>query len=218
VLVAKEQALFHVKKWPRLPHEEMVRRARILVIDDQEFPYKELFERDGYTVAKWNDVEDLPQLERGNYDLILLDLLGVGRKESTDQGLGVLRHIRGASPAQLVVAYSSADWPVRYQPFFDMADGVLSKTADYVDFKAKVDELLTQRFELGFYVGRVRTELADYAADMPGLARKTRRAILTGNTDRLRRYLSRHVDNPATVDRAINIVGVAIGILGLWKS
>jgi CheY-like chemotaxis protein len=210
--------VFHLKKWPRIPHDEIVRRARILVIDDQEFPYKEIFERDGYTVAKWSDVEDLARLERGEFDLILLDLLGVGRKESADQGLGLLRHIRRAAPAQLVVAYSSADWPVSYQPFFDMADGVLSKTADYVDFKKTVDDLLTQRFELGFYVGRIQIELADYSADMPSLVRKTRKAILSGNTDRLRHYLARHVDNPETVDRAINIAGVAISILGLWKS
>jgi CheY-like chemotaxis protein len=48
------------------------------VIDDQDFPYKELFERDGYTVTKWDDVHDLAQLESGEFDLILLDLLGVG--------------------------------------------------------------------------------------------------------------------------------------------
>jgi hypothetical protein len=99
-----------------------------------------------------------------------------------------------------------------------MADGVLAKTADYVDFKRKVDELLSQRFELGFYIGRVRGELADYAAELPGLPKRAEKAILTGNTAKLRRYLSRHIDNPAAVDQAINIVGVAIGILGLWKN
>jgi CheY-like chemotaxis protein len=211
--------MFHDKRrWPSIPHDEIVRRSRILVIDDQDFPYQELFVRDGYTVEKWNDVKDLAELEQSHFDLILLDLLGVGRKESADQGLGLLRHIRSASPAQLVVAYSNADWPVRYQPFFDMADGVLAKTADYVDFKRLVDDLLDRRFSLGFYVVRVQDEVTDHIAELPGLAVKTKRAILTGRTDRLRRYLSNHIEDPATIDRVLNIVGVAIGVLQLWKS
>ncbi len=34
-----------------------MKRARLLVIDDADFPYLSLFERDGYTMEKWADVK-----------------------------------------------------------------------------------------------------------------------------------------------------------------
>jgi CheY-like chemotaxis protein len=95
-------------KWPEVPVEELRRRARLLVIDDQVFTYKDLFERDGYTIERWPDVEDLPRLESGAFDLILLDLQGVAKELSAEQGLGLLRHLRKVLPTQLVIAYSRA--------------------------------------------------------------------------------------------------------------
>jgi CheY-like chemotaxis protein len=203
--------------WPAISQEEIVKRSRILVIDDQDFPYQQLFERDGYTVSKWDDIQDLSALERGGFDLILLDLVGVGRTESEDQGLGVLKHIRETQPAQLVIAYSSAEWPLKYQPFFDMADEVLQKTADYLDFKRAVDELLAKRFSLGFYLDRILAEAG--TADDPGLLEaKAMRAILKRDPNKLRRYLARTIGDPSKQERILQIAEVAVGIMNLWKN
>jgi CheY-like chemotaxis protein len=100
-------------KWPQPTIDEIRKRARILVIDDQEFPYAKLFERDGYSIKKWDDVDNLTELEQGDHDLILLDLQGVGKAESAEEGLGILKHIRTRRPAQIIIAYSNADWPLR---------------------------------------------------------------------------------------------------------
>lgn len=130
--------------WPTPSAEDLRRRARIVVIDDSPFPYAALFKRDGYTVDVWRDVNDLSKLENGYYDLILLDIQGVGSKQSADQGFGILRHLKDANPTQLIVAFSNADWSLKYKPFFDGADAVLPKSADYVDFKRSVDTLLVR--------------------------------------------------------------------------
>jgi hypothetical protein len=106
----REVLIFRRKaEWPKVEHDEIVRRTRILVIDDGEFPYGRLFKRDGYNLEKWSTLKDMGALERGDYDVVLLDLHGVGKAESSDQGLGVLRHIRETNPAQIVVAYSNAE-------------------------------------------------------------------------------------------------------------
>jgi hypothetical protein len=44
---------FRKKGWPDIPFSEIKKRARMLVIDDSDFPYQTLFERDGYTLEKW---------------------------------------------------------------------------------------------------------------------------------------------------------------------
>jgi len=135
--------------------DEIKKRARILVIDDNDFAYEPLFKRDGYTVEKWDDIQSLEKLENNFYDLILLDIQGVGQAESEEEGFGILKHIRSQSPAQIVIAFSNADWSLKYQQFFDLADRKLAKSQDYVEFKRTVDELLAQRFNPEFYINKI---------------------------------------------------------------
>jgi CheY-like chemotaxis protein len=213
------RSLRRLPEWPVVTHAEIVRRARILVIDDGEFTYMKLFERDGYTIQQWADVKDLATLETGEFDLILLDLIGVGLAESADEGFGLLKHIRATSPAQIVVAYSNSDLSLAYHPFFRDADAVLHKTkTDYVEFKRTVDRLLNDRFSLGFYITRVTAELGEHTTIAPKATEKARRAILTGDIEPLRAYLGKKIDDVVTIDRVIALVSVAISIAGLWKS
>jgi CheY-like chemotaxis protein len=206
-------------QWPKITHADIVRRARILVIDDGAFPYKTLFERDGYTIQQWGEVTDLEALETGEYDLILLDLLGVGRAESSDEGFGLLKHIRQTSPAQIVIAYSNADLSLAYQPFFRDADAVLHKSkTDYVEFKRTVDRLLDEHFSLGFYLNRISLELGDHAVSAPKALKRARVAILTGNLDHLRGYLARRIDDDVVIDRVIALAAVAAQVASIWIS
>lgn len=209
-------ALFQRKRsWPHVPHEEVVRRSRILVLDDRDFPYLKLFDRDGYTVKHWHNVEDLPKLET-EFDLILLDLHGVGLDESANEGPGLLEHLRKVNPTLLVVAYSNADWSLDYQRYFALADASLHKTkADYVEFKRTVDELLDRKFSLGFYLDRIVAELekAGIGAEVRSRAEK---AILRGRPASMRGYLIERGADAITVERVIGIAQVAVGIIALF--
>lgn len=198
-------------------HADIVRRSHVLVIDDNEFPYLPLFRKDGYNVTQWNDVEDIRKLEQGEFDVILLDLFGVGASQSNDQGLGILRHIRTANPAQILIAYSNAEWSVDYQPFFERADMVLHKTkTDYYGFKQAVDRLLDERYSLGFYVNRAIVELGDNASAMPKIDKRLRKAILSGDAVSIRPFLVKHLDDAVTIDRVLTIIGIAITTAQIW--
>jgi DNA-binding response OmpR family regulator len=204
--------------WPELPVEEIRKRARLLVIDDQEFPYLPLFNRDGYNIEKWSDVDDLQKLESGFYDLILLDLQGVGKQHTIEQGLGILRHLRSSRPAQIIIAFSSADWPLKYQEFFNQADAVLQKGADYVSFKQRVDALLRERFSLGFYLARVRGAVAPHIEDVDKVEKLVRKSIKTGNTSKLQKFLEQRIPDGQTVSTIMSVVQTAITIASLWKT
>jgi len=199
------------RSWPKLATEDIVKRARLLVIDDAEFPLIKSFRKDGYNMEKWNDVRDLGSLESDSFDLILLDLQGVGRGHSPDQGFGILKHIRETNPAQIVVAYSNEEWPLEYQPFFHNADAVLPKTkTDYYEFKRTVDSLLAKRFSLDYYVERAASEMHDYAGAAPKAPKKIRAAILDRKSDDLADYLKARIDDAHTVERVIQVVQIAI--------
>lgn len=136
---------------------DIVRRSRLLVIDDKEFPLIKLFARDGYAMDKWDEVLDLNKLVSGAYDLILLDLRGVGMSDAPDEeGLGVLRYIKKEDPTQLVIAFSHEEFNMKYREFVELADASLHKSADsYVVYKETVDRLLRERQSVDYYIDKL---------------------------------------------------------------
>ncbi len=142
-------------KW-ELPDKSIIKkRARILVIDNDDFPYKKLFERDDYSIDKWDDVKTLSDIDEEKYDILLLDIQGIGKEISKEEGLGVLKYIKETTPSQIVIAYSNANWSLKYQKFFDMADEILAKEADYTDFKKVVDKYLEMKFSYKYYLDKI---------------------------------------------------------------
>ena len=206
---------FSRKRWPDFSMDEIRKRARVLVIDDVEFAYLYLFKKDGYTIDKWNDVDDLPKLESGYYDIVLLDIQGVGKELSQEQGLGILKHLRKTCPAQIIIAYSNADFSLKYQRFFRMADETLSKSDDYVQFKRIVDRFLADRFSLGFYVDRIAKLASPYLSDTIRVKELSKAAIFQGKNTKLVAYLKQHVDSKEALSMILQVVQVAIGIASL---
>lgn len=143
---------FKKRQWPKPAMPEIRSRSRILVIDDQDFVYESLFRRDGYNITKWDDVLDLEKLETGAFEVILLDIQGVGKALSSRQGLGVLEHIRAKNPAQIIIAYSGDDYKLDKQSFFDKADAKLGKSQDYLEYKRCVDEQLKKAYSIHHYL------------------------------------------------------------------
>jgi CheY-like chemotaxis protein len=202
--------------WPKYTHDEIVQRSCILVIDDSEFPLMAAFQADGYHITKWNDVEDVSKLETGAYDLILLDLEGVGQAYSNEQGFGILKHIRETNPAQIVIAYSSHEWSLDYQPFFEAADAAISTTkTDYFELKREVDRFLERRFSVDYYIERAMLALADYRPSTPKADEKIRQAILSGDGRRLAGYLQPRVDDGKIIEYVMQITQIAVQVAQL---
>jgi CheY-like chemotaxis protein len=190
--------------------EEIKKRARILVIDDNDFAYEQLFTRDGYTIEKWDDIENLEKLENNYFDLILLDIQGVGQNESEEEGFGILKHIRSKSPAQIVIAFSNSDWSLKYQGFFDLADRKLAKSQDYVEFKRTVDDLLALRFNHSFYIEKIEKIQHLSPLEKSKIIQAAQSSMLNGNAGEIKTATKGISKEDAHL--AISIVQTAIAV------
>jgi CheY-like chemotaxis protein len=196
--------------------EVLRKRAKILVIDDQALPAQRLFQRDGYHFERWPQIRNLSQLTDGFYDIILLDLQGVGLNESPDlQGLGILAHIKQSNPAQAVIAYSAHSQKISLRPFIDMADAVLDKDASYVQYKEKVDNLLRERATPGYFIAAINRELGPKAALVPEVVPRALRAFRKRSTRSLETYLRDNLSDAKQVDRILTIISIGIGVLSI---
>lgn len=198
--------------------EVLRKRAKVLVIDDHALPAQKLFERDGYHFERWPEIRNLSQLTDNHYDIILLDLQGVGLNESPDfQGLGILGHIKQSNPAQIVIAYSAQSQKLSARTLLDLADAVLDKEASYVEYKELVDRLLVQRATPGYFVAVINRELGSKAILVPKLVPKTIRAFKSGKVGALESYLRPHLPDTEQIDRILKIVGIGIEALAIVK-
>jgi CheY-like chemotaxis protein len=197
--------------------EEVRKQARILVIDDHVFPAEKTFTRDGYHVERWPFIKNLSQLTDGHYQLILLDVQGVGLTESPKkQGLGILEHIKKTNPAQAVILYSSDTYSVSSSRYIMLADAFLDKSSSYVDYKDEVDRLLLTQATPGYFISRMNQQLGASAAQVPKAVKYATVAFRTGNTTRLDRYLRANLPDAAQVDTALRVVSVGISIIALF--
>lgn len=196
--------------------DEIKKRSRILVIDDNEFEYKLLFEKDGYLIDKWTTNEDIDQnkIDSIYYDIILLDVNGVATDRSEKHGLGLLEYIKKKNPAQIVILYSSERFNFDEQKYIKLADDSLSKSADYYDFKKQVDFFLENHTQIAFYLGVVRNIVSN-TKDITTVEEAIEDAIRTGEKDTLRAKLEDINLAGDLIEKIIVVVTVASKFIGV---
>ena len=141
--------------------DDLKKRVRIVVIDDEEgFPIK-LFKSEGYAIDKWDKVTDVSygKLEQGFYDIIVLDIQGVAKDLSIDDGLGVLESIKKRNPAQIIIAYSQHSYDLNKNKFWEMADETIAKPSDFLKIKGTIDDLISREFKIERYIGTLHNVL-----------------------------------------------------------
>jgi CheY-like chemotaxis protein len=205
--------MFFDLNWPDLPFDLLKKRTRILIIDDENFEYMPLLQKDGYSIDKWNDLVDekVTELENGLYDIILLDIQGVGKDFSRNQGLGILMHLKKINPAQIIVAYSNSDYNLKYQDFFKLANDVIEKSQEYFHFKEIIDKNIKLRFSYEYYLTLILGKL-DKSTDNKKINTLIRKSIKHNRSVIINKYLNSNNIDKETITFIINIISSAIQI------
>jgi len=149
----------------KLPLNEKRKRAKILVIDDEETFPVELLTNEGYNIRHWKKIESLRSLEDGEFDIIFLDIFDVAKDISNDDGLGILEHLKKYNPSQIIIAYSGRSFDLSKTKFWKLADDTLAKPSDLVTCKEVIDKMLEDRFNLQYYWNNLTFVLKENSVD-----------------------------------------------------
>lgn len=82
------------------------KKLRILFVDDEDLETPKALKTEGYDVEHWRDVENLDQLCDGRYQIILLDVRGIGEKYGGN-GLDILKYVATHNPLIYVCVFSA---------------------------------------------------------------------------------------------------------------
>ena len=133
----------------------------IPVSEETTFPFVVLRQQ-GYSIDYWPDVQDIGKLEEGLYDIIILDIGGIGRElDEDDEGIAVLRHLKNRNPAQVVVAYSGQSYESAKIPFFQLADQYVPKPTSAIVWKEIIDDLIKTRMTVAYYWDTMKQLMRD---------------------------------------------------------
>lgn len=172
---------------PSYDFEELKKRIRIVVIDDeQSFPLK-LFQAEGYAIEHWDKVVTVSygKLESGFYDIIILDIKGVATEISKEDGLGVLENIKKKNPAQIIIAFSQHSYDLDKTKFFLQADEYIAKPSDFLNIKNSIDNLITTKFNPTRYIDSLHQLLKNNGLndrEIKKLDTQIYKTIKSGNT------------------------------------
>ena len=133
-----------------MSRDELLRRSRILVIDDQRPDIVDDLKQAHFSVDYEPDIDvsKIGLLDKQIYDLILLDFGNVGKAFGSDEGLDLLRHIKRVNPAVVVLSYTSKALLSNHADFYRISDGVLAKDAGISESLEKIEEGLRKAHSL----------------------------------------------------------------------
>lgn len=124
--------------------ESDIRKVRnsqkILIIDDQEFLYKQnLVDSYDFRITKINDLDNSAQASE--YNIILCDIDGVGKKIGGEKGTGgdIIKELRKTFPLKTLLAYSGHSYSTKYNKYFSLADQVVEKDISLEDWVELLD-------------------------------------------------------------------------------
>jgi len=198
---------------------ELRKRTRIVVIDDDphSFPFDTL-KREGYSIDHWPRVENLHTLEEGHYDIIFLDIQGVAKEYSKDDGLGILEHLKQANPSQIVVAFSAHSYDLSKNRFWQLADDSLSKPVDAAKCKEIIDNLIENKLTPLHYWKAIAELLRHQGLtdrQVRRIENKFVRAIVRKDKEAVDEIFRSAVKSTEVVARFVGIASKIAALLGL---
>ena len=133
--------------------EKVKFKARIAVVDDEEVPLIDKLQKDGYNITKYADIIEIDSFIRKKYDVLVLDIQGVGKNiAGTKEGWGILSYLKHEYPHLVIIVFTGADWSItKVKELADVADLVIGKDLEYLDFKSKLDVAIKKAFSPNYH-------------------------------------------------------------------
>jgi hypothetical protein len=143
----------HLSELPHEQFEKVKLKARIVVVDDEEVPLVSKLQQDGYNIVKLDDIDEIDSFIKKQYHVLVLDIQGIGKKLSEkSEGWGILSYLKKENPHMVIIVFTGADWSItKFKDKADLADFVIGKDLEYLDFKMKLDTAIKKAFSPKFH-------------------------------------------------------------------
>lgn len=115
----------------------------IAIIDDQVFPLYDSLRKHGFTITKFNDIQDINELK--SFEIIICDIRGVGQFfQSRYEGAHIVKEIHRKFPNKYLIVFSGSTFNVEYNKFFSLSDKTVKKGTDLSEWVVILDNAIKE--------------------------------------------------------------------------
>lgn len=116
------------------------KQIRVAFVDDENPEYDSFFQEGGYDVTHISEVKNLNCLSDGRYQIIFLDIRGVGTSLGMD-GIDILEHLKKKNPLLKIIVCSGARFDSREAKRINLqADDIIPKDAPVTSYLELIDD------------------------------------------------------------------------------
>lgn len=126
-----------------------IRNSKICIIDDKIEDLRSLIDglkKEGFShLIEKNKITSVNEIVESEYDLIILDLIGVANEISKEDGIGILEELKRKEPSLPILVVSGETTEPVLAKKLSLADSIRSKPVKSADLAADVESLLKYR-------------------------------------------------------------------------
>jgi DNA-binding NtrC family response regulator len=184
-------------------------QARIAIVDDEEVPNMENLQNDGYNTLKYSDILNMDEFINKKHHVLILDIQGVGKKLAGDlEGWGLLEYLKKEHPHIVVIVFTGADWSItKFKERADMADFIIGKDSEYLNFKMKVDAAIKKAFSVSFHLEVLKNQIDNSYTDKSRIEEVIREyGMDQGKTMKKIRKITKNEASLQSADNVLSII------------
>lgn len=146
-------------------HKPERKDVKIVVIDNDPFPYIDILRNHNFNIEQLPDLETLASIS--TYDIVLCDVQDVGQKFSeTYQGAYLVKEIRKKYPFKYIISYTAFDNDARYTALLKSADDSIKKDEDTEVWVSKIDSAIESVYDVEEQWYKIRDYLLSQKVSM----------------------------------------------------
>lgn len=143
--------------------EKAKKNVKLVIVDDEEVPNMENLKNDDYNIKILSDIDNIQDFVTKDYKVVILDIQGIGKKiTKRSEGWGVLEYLKKEYPHIVIIVFTGADWSItKYKDKADLADFIIGKDSEYLNFKMKIDAAIRKSLSIEFHLKVLKKRLND---------------------------------------------------------
>lgn len=146
-----------VDPWRKRSVDEIRSSARLLIVDDNDYPYYQMLIDKGFNVDKIDEINSIEsEGYEEKYDLIILDIKDVVDDTGSEDGIDALMLLRRFNPWVPVILFTAFTGQLKTKARKDFvaeySEGVLQKGISYRDFSEKIINCIGKAWSRDFFI------------------------------------------------------------------
>lgn len=191
--------------------EKLRERAKILLVDDEEYDIIDILKTRGYDIYYKSDINYL--IETEPFDIILLDIKGIATKfGSPKEGFGFAMNVKSKYPQKVVISFSGVS-DVRINEELHKIDGFITKDTDVDTWCSRLDGFIKDYCDESYQWNAIANKLKNDGVNEDVINELKDEFFNSFKSNSFDKFSNKFMDKVKNAKELMEILGILISLL-----